>query len=121
LVVEDEATLRTAIAYRLQWEGYEVIEAVDAVEATAAAREHEPDLVILDFFMPGGDGGDVFRRLQRILQSMPPVIFMSGVAIDQVLAETLRRGDVRLLMKPFDVNTLVECVRRSLEGSRAVA
>src|SRR5581483_5031454 len=90
LVVEDEPVLRAAIAHRLQWEGYAVIEAVDAVGATTAAREHRPDLVILDYLLPGGDRSEVSRRLQRILCCRAPVIFMGGLAPDRVLAETLQ-------------------------------
>jgi len=65
LVVDDEAAIAEAVRARLESEGYRVVVALDGPEAIEAHREHQPDLVVLDLMLPGMDGLEVCKRIQR--------------------------------------------------------
>jgi two-component system response regulator MprA len=64
LVVDDDPKIRTVVRRGLAYEGYRVVEAASGEEGLDKAREHLPDLVILDVMMPGIDGLEVTRRLR---------------------------------------------------------
>src|ERR1700733_2392413 len=64
LIVDDNETNRDILRTRLGPHGYELLEAADGEEAIAAAREHSPDLILLDVMMPKIDGIEVCRRLK---------------------------------------------------------
>lgn len=65
LVADDTENGRELVKTVLEGSGYEVLEARDGVEALARAREHEPDLIILDLHMPGLDGFGVIQELRK--------------------------------------------------------
>src|ERR1700734_4481984 len=64
LIVDDNETNRDILRTRLGPHGYELLEAADGEEAIAAARQHSPDLILLDVMMPKIDGIEVCRRLK---------------------------------------------------------
>ncbi|TMK91465.1 MAG: response regulator transcription factor [Actinobacteria bacterium] len=65
LVVDDEEAIAEAVRARLESEGYRVVVALDGPEAIEAHREHQPDLVVLDLMLPGMDGLEVCKQIQR--------------------------------------------------------
>src|ERR1700681_3844601 len=79
LVVDDNPDIRKGLGLRLRANGYQVLFAVDAISATSALVIEEPDLVILDLGLPGGEGFVVMERLQKNdrLASIP-VIVLTG-------------------------------------------
>src|ERR1700720_3875264 len=64
LIVDDNETNRDILDARLRIHGYELMQAADGEEALAAARQHLPDLILLDVMMPKVDGVEVCRRLK---------------------------------------------------------
>src|SRR5581483_127058 len=64
LVVDDDQKIRTVVRRGLAYEGYRVVEAATGEEGLEKAREHLPDLVVLDVMLPGIDGLEVCRRLR---------------------------------------------------------
>ncbi|HWJ98416.1 MAG TPA: response regulator, partial [Acidimicrobiales bacterium] len=76
LVVEDEALIADAIAARLRSEGHEVRVASDGPSGVAYAERFEPDLVILDLMLPGLDGLEVCRQIQR--ERHVPVLMLTA-------------------------------------------
>lgn len=119
LVVDDEPALRDTIAYNLRREGYEVVLASDGVEALAMARDHRPDLVVLDIMLPGIDGLQVLRTLRG--ESTVPILLLSarGDEFDRVLGLELGADDY--LPKPFAMRELVARVRAAVRRSRMPA
>ena len=120
LVVDDEQSVRELIAVILECQGYRVLIAEDGATALALAREHHPDLVILDVMMPGMDGWEVGRRLaadpethdvRRLIVSAKPLAELDA-APDRALAHAV-------LTKPFDFATFVEIVDRVLAAGSA--
>jgi len=64
LIVDDEADLVRSLSMRLRANGYEVVSAMDGVEATKMAIHEQPDVIVLDIGMPAGDGHVVAERLR---------------------------------------------------------
>ena len=114
LVVDDDQPTTTMVADVLGDEGYLVRTAVNAVGALEAIEVEPPDIILLDLRMPGIDGIDMFRILhERDLITMP-IILMT--ADNHALQEITAQGVKFILFKPFDLDTLVNCVAEALRS-----
>ena len=116
LVVDDDADVRATIGRALAELGYPVREAASGPAALAALDEERPELVILDYVMPGMDGADVARA---IAESDPdlPVIFSTGHAALRALRGAAGE-DVAVLEKPFTLDELDALLRERLSEGR---
>ena len=76
LVVDDEEAIAEAVRARLESEGFRVLVAVDGPQAIDMHREHRPDLVVLDLMLPGMDGLEVCREIQRT--TWTPVLMLTA-------------------------------------------
>lgn len=119
LVVDDEPSLRDALAYSLRLEGWNVVLAEDGPQALAIARSREPDLILLDVMLPGLDGLQVCRALRQV--SNTPILFLSarGEEIDRVIGLELGADDY--IAKPFAMRELIARVRANLRRAPAGA
>src|SRR5918996_6397462 len=115
LVVDDNPANLEIMEARLARQGYEVITARDGDEALIAAREHTPDLILLDIMMPGRDGIEVCRELKADL-SLPfmPVILVTAKADPDDIVAGLDAGGDEYITKPVDHAALVARVRSIL-------
>ena len=111
LLVEDEPTLLTTIAYNLRREGYHVLTAADG-EAALAAAVDGTDLVVLDVMLPKLDGFEVCRRLRQ--RSAVPILMLTAKTdeVDRVVGLELGADDY--LTKPFSVRELLARVKALL-------
>jgi DNA-binding response OmpR family regulator len=109
LVVEDDPTIRDAVASRLRAEEFVVDTAVDGPSAVAAALDSPPDLVVLDVMLPGFDGLEVCRRIQAV-QSVP-VLMLTARSDETDMLIGLGVGADDYLTKPFSMRELVARVR----------
>lgn len=100
LIADDEAEIRDLLRLYLEKDGYEVLEAVDGIEALEKAKKEKPDLLILDIMMPGLDGYRVLRNVREI--SNIPVIMLSAkdTNTDKILGLDLGADDY--ITKPFE-------------------
>lgn len=116
LIVEDHDSLRDALKSRLDAEGFQTLQAKDLVEAELRMSE-APELVILDWMLPDGQGLDFLRHLRKTGLSTP-VIFLTARAetCDKVLGLELGASDY--ITKPFDSRELVARVRTRLRESK---
>ena len=112
LLVEDEATLREAVAYNLQRQGYEVLTADNGYAALATARREQPDLLLLDVMLPGIDGFEVCRLLRR--ETSLPILMLTARSdeVDRVVG--LEMGADDYLTKPFSMRELMARVKALL-------
>src|SRR3712207_480262 len=100
LIVEDNEALARGLRNNLEYEGYEVVAAADAVAGLAAAREHAPDLIILDLMLPGMDG---YRALRQLRESgdATPVLVLTALADEADKVRGFRFGADDYVTKPF--------------------
>ncbi len=115
LIVEDDADMRLALNVRLRAHHYDVCFAADATMSIMEARKQQPDLILLDLGLPGGDGFVVMQRLQSMPQlAVIPVVVVS--ARDQQANEerALRAGARAFLQKPVDNDRLLQTIREVL-------
>lgn len=112
LVVDDDDLMRRSLAFNLKKNGYRVTTAATAEDALALARQDIPDLILLDIGLPGMDGLDALRRLQR--QADVPVIFVTARQrnLDEVLG--LELGAEDYITKPFEMSVLLARVKTVL-------
>jgi len=113
LVVDDDAKIRSVVRRGLAYEGYRVIEAASGEEGLQKAREHLPQLVVLDVMMPGIDGLEVTRRLRA---AGDEVAILMLTARDEVKdrVEGLETGADDYLVKPFSFEELLARVHSLL-------
>jgi DNA-binding response OmpR family regulator len=120
LVVEDEADILRGLRDNLAYEGWRVLTAADGEKGLALALKEKPDLVILDWMLPGMDGLAVCREL-RARGAMTPVVFLTarGQEVDRVLG--LEMGADDYVTKPFSVRELMARVKAILRRAAGMA
>jgi PAS domain S-box-containing protein len=113
LVIDDDDDVRQFIAASLQEYGHDVISAGNGQDGIAKFFQASPDLVILDFLMPGMSGADVAAH---ILATKPdqPILFVSGYSETDAIRKVAPHADI--LAKPFRAAALDEAVREALAG-----
>lgn len=114
LVVDDEIGIRELLAEILYDEGYQVHLAESAEQARAYRNQHEPDLVLLDIWMPDTDGVELLKEwAEQDLLTMP-VVMMSGHGTIETAVEATRIGAVDFLEKPIGLQKLLATVANAI-------
>jgi DNA-binding NarL/FixJ family response regulator len=119
LIVDDDATLRTALSRYLSKRGYAVLDAASAIEALALFEADPADLIVSDVLMPEMDGFEFCRRLRVTrLGQLVPFIFLSSKAEveDRVQGHSIGADDY--VIKPFEPRELLAKIEAQLERSR---
>ncbi|MDJ0701977.1 MAG: response regulator transcription factor [Leptolyngbyaceae cyanobacterium MO_188.B28] len=117
LLVEDEEKLARFVELELTYEGYEVTVANDGLSGLMTARDSDPDLIILDWLMPGLTGVEVCRRL-RSTGSQVPVIMMTAKDDVSDRVTGLDAGADDYVVKPFSIEELLARVRAHLRRTQ---
>ena len=119
LIVEDEKSISTIIAFNLKKEGFETDEALDGITGLEKALSGEHDLILLDVMLPGMDGFEILRRLRE--KSRVPVIMVTAreEETDKILG--LDTGADDYVTKPFSVRELMSRVKANIRRSQASA
>ena len=112
LVVDDDPEIIGLLKRGLSYEGYTVETAANGAEALTKARDHEPDLVILDVMMPGIDGLEVSKRL-RLADDVPILMLTAKGSVTDIVAR-LGSGADDYLVKPFAFDELLARVKARL-------
>jgi DNA-binding NtrC family response regulator len=118
LVVDDEADIRDLLQEILHEEGYDVRVAADAARARAARLAAEPDLVLLDIWMPDADGISLLREWRDADVLSFPVVMMSGHGTVDTAVEATRLGAFDYVEKPLSLTKLLHTVERALQDGR---
>ncbi len=119
LVVEDESALSTLLRYNLEAQGYEVEAVARGDEADIRLKEDTPDLVILDWMLPGISGIELCRRLRaRPETSEVPIIMLTARGEESERVRGLATGADDYIVKPFSVPELLARVRGLLRRAR---
>ena len=118
LLVDDEPDIRRIGELSLRAAGgWDVILAASGPAGLDAAKEHQPEVVLLDMMMPGMDGFMVLAKLREIPGcEATPVIFMTARVNEDEIASYFEAGAAGVVHKPFDPVTLSADIRRSLDA-----
>ena len=124
LIVDDEPGFTSLLRISLESDGYyEVQEENDATNAVMAAREFEPDLIVLDIMMPDLDGSDVAARFRETAQfARTPIIFMTALVLgNEAPCGSASRGGNTFLPKTTPIEKLIACIEEKIGKHSAVA
>jgi len=117
LLVEDEEKLAKFMQLELSYEGYQVTVAHDGLTGLTTARESKPDLVILDWMMPGLNGLEVCRRLRATGDRVPVILLTAKDEVSDRVAG-LDAGADDYVVKPFSIEELLARVRAHLRRNQ---
>jgi two-component system KDP operon response regulator KdpE len=115
LVVDDEVAIVKFLRSCLKTDGYEVIAAVNGVDALQAVERESPDLLVLDIVMPDMDGFEVLKRIRE--WSRIPILMLSARHNEEDKVKCLDLGADDYLCKPFCINELAARIRALLRRS----
>lgn len=112
LVVDDERDLLDLIEYNLRKEGYAVLKAENGKEGIKIAKEHKPDLVLLDIMMPKMDGLEAVELMRKDddLKRIP-IIFLTARSDEKTEIEGLNKGGDDFITKPISTTKLVSRIK----------
>ena len=116
LLVEDDPAVSAGISALLELEGIEVDIAGSGREAIERVARDLPDVMVLDVGLPDLDGKEVYRKVMRMHPDLP-VIFSTGHADRGQLDELSYEGEVFYLLKPFEVDLLIETIHSAVAGA----
>jgi DNA-binding response OmpR family regulator len=121
LIVEDDADVRLGYQVLLKANHYETHFAADSMTAVSEARKHQPDLIILDLGLPGGDGFVVLDRFRGIPNlAVVPVIVVSARDLRGNKDRALKAGARAFVQKPWNDDELLAIIGQLL-GQRDIA
>ena len=117
LVVDDEPDIRSLIKEILEDETFEVAVAEDATEANNIRENFDPDLILLDIWMPDIDGISLLKQWNESDQMDVPVIMISGHGTVETAVEATRLGAYDFIEKPLSLAKLILTVKHALENT----
>ena len=119
LVVDDEPNIAELLMMALRYEGWEARTAATGLEAVRAAREQEPDAIVLDWMLPDLDGLEVLRRVRRHDPRVPVLFLTARDAVEDRIAGLTAGGD-DYVTKPFSLEEVVARLRGLVRRSGAL-
>ena len=117
LLVEDEPGIRFSIRRFFEAKGYEVWDAESASEGERVFRASRPDITLLDYSLPDGNGLELLQRLRALDPTVPVLILTAHGTID-LAVRAIKEGAEQFLTKPIDLGALLVVVERALDRQR---
>ncbi len=116
LIVDNDADNRSLFRRLMEFSGFAVVEAADGLEALDLAREIQPQLILLDLYMPFMDGWEVARQIRGDSQlAHIPIIAISASTASNARARALAAGCDDFILKPVDVQDVMARVFTHLQ------
>ncbi|MFK8067796.1 MAG: response regulator [Gammaproteobacteria bacterium] len=113
LAVDDSASMRQMVTFTLKGAGYDVIEAVDGVDALNKAKGQNVNMVLTDVNMPNMDGITLIRELRKLPSyKFTPMLMLTTESAADKKAEGKSAGATGWLVKPFNPNQLLSTVKK---------
>jgi DNA-binding NtrC family response regulator len=119
LIIDDERPIRSTLRDILEYEKFEVEEAVDGIEGLDKVKKGNFDLIFCDIKMPKMDGLEVLSKIQEINTEVP-IIMISGHGNIETAVEAIKKGAYDYISKPPDLNRLLITVRNALDKSTLI-
>lgn len=122
LIVDDESAIRDMIRMGLEMAGFQCFEAADIHEAYTMVHDYSPDLILLDWMLPGGSGLELLRRLKRDdVTAGVPVIMLTAKASEDNKLQGFDVGADDYVTKPFAPRELAARIKAVLKRSGRLA
>ncbi len=116
-IIEDESDLIQALVIRLKAEGYQTAWGTDGISALEQAREEKPDLILLDIYLPGRNGFEVFQQLrQDPATERIPIVFLTARSSVEDRQKARHLGAAGYVIKPFQWTNLIKLVHDVLSA-----
>ena len=117
LLIEDDRSALDALERVLREEGYQVVTVPRGDDGLTFAQEQTFDVVITDFKLPGLSGLELVRRLHAVKPRLP-IILMTAHGTTEIAIEATKLGAFDYLLKPFEMEELLDLVAKAVESSR---
>jgi DNA-binding NtrC family response regulator len=117
LVIDDEPILRDSLRVALETSGYDVLTARTGEEGLDLSQRENPDLVLLDHWLPGMTGDEVLRTIKETNPDIP-VIVMTAQGSIELAVNAMKMGAFDFLIKPFELDQIEVLVKKGLERVR---
>lgn len=121
LIIDDDFAMMSVVRDGLQAAGYGVSLAQDGLQGVLLAHENAPDVILLDFNMPVGNGASVYERLRNSQAARKiPVVFTTGIAVDDLRTRIQPGPHTYFLKKPASIAEIKTVIEQVLAGTRPV-
>src|SRR4030043_1398550 len=117
LVIDDEPILRDSLEVALKTSGYEVMTARTGEEGLDRFKKENPDLILLDHWLPGINGDEVLRRIKEE-DSEIPIIIMTAQGSIEMAVNSMKMGAFDFLVKPFELDQVEDLIKKGLDRVR---
>jgi DNA-binding NtrC family response regulator len=117
LIIDDDDQLRKSFEKLLKEEDYTVICAPSGEAGLERINENRPDVVVLDMRLPGMNGLEVFKTINRIDPKLP-VIIMTAYGTTETAIEATKFGAFDYILKPFDIPDMLNTIKKAMESAR---
>ena len=116
MVIDDDEVILKLLNDLLTNEGYEVITALSGEEGIEKLKENKPDILLLDFFMPGMTGGEVLRRIREDNQLKDlKIVFLTAASSSSTSIRLLEKMNISdYIKKPFENKVLIEKIKKQI-------
>jgi len=118
LIVDDDRLILSGFAIALEERGYVVHKAASGEEAVALADTTQPDLVLMDIYLPAISGIEAARTIQK--KTKVPVIFLSATDSEELMRMAISLGSISYLVKPITIKQLVPAIENALARSHDI-
>lgn len=118
LIIDDEKSIRNTLREILEYEKYEVDDAVDGMTALELVRQGHYDVILCDIKMPLMDGMEVLEKTMQITDT--PMVMISGHGTIETAVDAIKKGAYDYIAKPLDLNRLLITVRNALDKSTLI-
>jgi DNA-binding response OmpR family regulator len=117
LIIEEDQKIATALVLRLKSAGYEATATYDGLTGLDAAVKNPPHLVLLDICLPVGNSSTLFERIQTLLPTATPVIFVTANKQAGFRQKAIELGAAGYFEKPYEVEELLAAIQNALNPS----
>jgi len=117
LVIDDEPILRDSLEVALKTSGYDVLTARTGEEGLDQFQKENPDLVLLDHWLPGINGDEVLRRIKEKDPEIP-IIIMTAQGSIEMAVNSMKMGAFDFLVKPFELDQVEDLIKKGLDRVR---
>lgn len=119
LIIDDEKSIRKTLREILEYEKYQVDEAIDGIEGLSMIQKDKYDIILCDIKMPKMDGIEVLDKIMQ-MSADTPVVMISGHGNIETAVEAVKKGAFDFIAKPLDLNRLLVTIRNAMDKSTLV-